>query len=76
MNKNITTLFIMIFNSVVIRISTNPSELYRMSIAEDVGIKFSLSTFRKKFKENKRFSHTDINGRVYWFQRFDNPKIT
>jgi len=43
-------------------------------LEQAIGLKIGLSIFRKRINSNVRFSHTDINGRVYWIQKFENPK--
>ena len=71
MNNHIDRLYFLMFNNNIIVVESNLSAFVRLVKEQDIGVKFGLSTFRTRFLEIERFNHTDVNGRVYWFQKIE-----
>jgi hypothetical protein len=72
MNKNIKELYLLVYDNVVLETATNLKDFHHKVLLQDIGFNYSLSTLSKRFKADKRISHTTNVGRVYWMQKVSN----
>jgi hypothetical protein len=72
MNNKIQRFFLLISDNNVLVMETNLKSFYEKVIEKDIGLNISLSTFRKRFIENKFFTFPTTSGRIYYFQNIEN----
>ncbi len=74
MNNQTKRIFTLVQDNYVLVVGTSLNSFYDKALEEDVPIKISLSTLRKKLNESKRYHFTD-GVRIFWVQKIENKKI-